>query len=69
MSELPTAQSNKRHQSIQLSLWEDKCIVLFVSGNNTNADAGAGLPHDTTLTVSSAKYFRDKLHASIKLVN
>ena len=68
MSELPIAQSNKRHQSIHLSLWEDKCIVLFVSGNNTNADAGASLPHDKTLTVSSAKCFRDKLHASIKSV-
>jgi hypothetical protein len=41
-------------------LWGDKFIVPFVSGNNTNADEGAGLPHDKTLTVSSANCSGDK---------
>jgi len=68
MSELLTAQLNKLRQSIHHNLWEDKCIVFFVSGNNTNADAGAGLPHDKTLTVSSPNCSRDQLHATMKSV-
>jgi len=68
MSELLTAQLNKLRQSMHHNLWEDKCIVPFVSGNNTNADAGAGLPHDKTLTVSSPNYSQDQLHATMKSV-
>jgi hypothetical protein len=45
-----------------------KCLVVFVLGNNTNADAVGGLPHGKTLTVRSALCYQDKLNATIRSV-